>query len=298
MAQLGAPLEPGAQAVRRRLGAALRQRGWPQAKLIRAHSRMLALLAGVVDAEGGSLGIDPLQARDALQQRGLADLGCVLDAWSDDSFSALASSAVHDANNLIQIVLALTEQLRCDLPPGMPSHQDIEMLEQAALRVSALHNILLRRVRQPRATQTELHSSVGFLLVSARRLLRRTPLLQLQPVPPAHISPLRLERIVLNLLLNADEVLGEDGRIWIETGTCEGPQPVWLEVRDDGPGVSDAQLLTLFAPRGATRNSGTGGFGLAICQQLAEAAGGRIEARHNPAGQGLAFRLFLPAGPR
>lgn len=82
---------------------------------------------------------------------------------------------------------------------------------------------------------------------------------------------------------------GEDGREWVA-----------VEVEDDGPGIEEEKLASLFEPfrqgdGSTTRTVGGLGLGLALVREIAERMGGRVVARSVP-GYGSAFGLLLPPG--
>ena len=69
-----------------------------------------------------------------------------------------------------------------------------------------------------------------------------------------------------------------------------------FHVVDDGPGLDDAQLQSIFQPFHRLQAGGSGvGLGLAISRRLAEALGGTLEAGRD--GTGTRFTLSLPAPP-
>jgi signal transduction histidine kinase len=90
-------------------------------------------------------------------------------------------------------------------------------------------------------------------------------------------DPEQIFRIVLNLLRNSVEALverGTEGRITV-TGMRQG-QRVWIEVRDNGPGIAPSVQTKLFTPFATAARSGGSGLGLAIARELARAHGGDI----------------------
>jgi len=98
-----------------------------------------------------------------------------------------------------------------------------------------------------------------------------------------------LRRALLNLLLNAVDVLSQGGTLSVTA--CAGPQGVDIEVADSGPGLGD-ERHRIFDPFFTTKSDGTG-LGLAIVQRIAEAHGGRVWAC-NCAEGGAAFTIYLP----
>jgi len=99
-----------------------------------------------------------------------------------------------------------------------------------------------------------------------------------------------LRRAVLNLVLNALDVLTAGGEIVLTAvRTTAGLE---IEVADSGPGVAATNLDRLFEPFFTTKPGGTG-LGLAIVERIAAAHGGRVAAANCPEG-GAAFTLLLP----
>lgn len=99
-----------------------------------------------------------------------------------------------------------------------------------------------------------------------------------------------LRRAVLNLMLNALDVLTAGGEIVLTAvRTTAGLE---IEVADSGPGVPVTNLDRLFEPFFTTKPGGTG-LGLAIVERIAAAHGGRVAAANCPEG-GAAFTLLLP----
>ncbi len=111
-----------------------------------------------------------------------------------------------------------------------------------------------------------------------------------------HVPRGHVHQILVNLLQNAVDVLAarRDGRIDITCGRDDGGRRAVLEVRDNGPGIAEADLPRIFEPFFTTKPIGKGtGLGLYVSYNMAGEIGGALEARNLPAG-GAAFVLRLP----
>ena len=115
-----------------------------------------------------------------------------------------------------------------------------------------------------------------------------------------NISATSLEQVILNLLLNAREVLPAGGRIeiraWCSTWNVGRRSAIEIEFRDSGPGIPADQRERVFQPFVSLdgRREGGAGLGLSICRHLIEAAGGRMIVADDAA-SGACFRITLPA---
>lgn len=104
-----------------------------------------------------------------------------------------------------------------------------------------------------------------------------------------------LGQVLVNLLGNALDALGEQasGRVSIKVAT--GPGQVTIAVADNGPGIPSDVLPNLFEPFFTTKDAGTGlGLGLTICEGIVREFGGSLSARNLPDG-GAEFTIELKA---
>ncbi|HFE52096.1 MAG TPA: hypothetical protein ENK07_01560 [Bacteroidetes bacterium] len=114
-------------------------------------------------------------------------------------------------------------------------------------------------------------------------------------LPPVACDPAAVERVLLNLLRNAREACGAEGKVSVavelESGGRE--RAVCVAVRDTGPGFPGGEEgKRVFEPFFTTKPTGTG-LGLAVAETLVRAHGGRVEARNLPGG-GAEVRFCLP----
>jgi signal transduction histidine kinase len=101
----------------------------------------------------------------------------------------------------------------------------------------------------------------------------------------------RLERALLNLLLNGAEACAEGGWVWVRARRA-GEEAVEIEVADSGAGIAPEAMERIFNPFFTTKETGTG-LGLAIVHRIVESHGGSIQAANRPGG-GAAIRIRLP----
>ncbi len=100
-----------------------------------------------------------------------------------------------------------------------------------------------------------------------------------------------LKRALLNLILNALDIVGKDGKIKI-LARKTGFDKVAISVIDNGPGMSAEVKKDIFEPFYTTRQQGTG-LGLSIVRRIAEAHEGSVRV-HSLPGAGAAFSLIIP----
>ena len=112
------------------------------------------------------------------------------------------------------------------------------------------------------------------------------------PFPPLLMQRGHLSEILVNLLQNAREALGEQGHITL-TAEAKRDHSVLLTVADDGPGIPPEKISRIFEAYFTTKEKGTG-LGLAIVKHNAEMYGGHVLVE-SELGKGATFTVTLPA---
>jgi signal transduction histidine kinase len=106
-------------------------------------------------------------------------------------------------------------------------------------------------------------------------------------------NPQEIKQVVLNLLVNALDSVGETGTVRVSARRSGGEAV--LTVADDGCGMTPEVLEHLFEPFFTRRKTGTGtGLGLSIVQRIVTDHGGRIQAVSDGPDKGSTFRVTLP----
>jgi PAS domain S-box-containing protein len=118
----------------------------------------------------------------------------------------------------------------------------------------------------------------------------------LAPLPLVTCLAGQLNQVFMNLIVNASQAIGERGVITLSSGT-EGDW-VWVQVDDDGCGMTDDVRRRIFEPFYTTKEVGKGtGLGLSLSFAIVQRHCGAHQVRSRP-GQGSAFRVWVPiSGP-
>ena len=225
-----------------------------------------------------------------------------------ESIGRLAGGVAHDFNNLLTVILGFSETLLDGLPAGDERRASAEQIRIAGRRAADLTQQLLAfSRRQVFCTQV---FDLNVVLVEMRDILQRLAGEQIEIAISSGASPCvvradrgQIERVIVNLALNARDAMPAGGRLGLATRNVEtpageraGPVGRWLElaVSDTGSGMSPEVRAQIFEPFFTTKEAGQGtGLGLATVHGIVTQTGGRIEVDSAP-GEGTTFRVLLP----
>jgi two-component system sensor histidine kinase HydH len=212
------------------------------------------------------------------------------------SLGKMLAGVAHEVRNPLAAIRS-TVQLFQRLPPSRdPSVLDTIL--QNVDRLNALVSRLLFFVRTGHEERRPI--DVNAIVQETLTLLRAQAESQrvefqteLTPdLPILFGSASALQQVVLNLATNALQAMPGGGTLLCRTRRSENTPCVELWIADTGPGIAREELPHLFEPFHTTRPEGTG-LGLALCREIVQQHGGRIELDHLP-GWGAVFRVSLP----
>ncbi len=223
-----------------------------------------------------------------------------------ETLGRFAAGVAHDFNNLLCVVSMNTEWL---LHNREFSEAAIGEVRDAAGGAKRLVDQLQAFTRKERSTPRAI--SPNHVIEELTPILRRMAGsgvdvdVKLDPaVPLVNLDPVQLERVVINLVVNACEAMPEGGRLEISTAAQPHPaernaiEAAVLRVSDTGRGMDAATREAIFEPFFTTkREKGGSGLGLAIVHAIAMHAGGRIDVQ-SELGRGSTFEVVFPGKGR
>lgn len=226
--------------------------------------------------------------RELARKNRLADLG------------QMASHVAHEVrNNLVPVALYLS-LLKRRIARDSESLELLGKVETGMASLDSMVHDLLHFTsdREPKRTWFVVRDVVDEVVRSLQLQLAAQSIavdLYLSSDLELYADRDMLRRAILNLTLNAIDVLTDGGRI-MYSGLVADDGMLEIHVADNGPGLSDEQLRRAFEPFYTTKNTGTG-LGLAIVWRVTEAHGGVCTLR-NGANGGAVFTLRLPVSQR
>lgn len=231
-----------------------------------------------------------------------------------ESLGVLAGGIAHDFNNLLLAILGNIELASIKLPPGSASSKLLDQATMAANRAADLTNRLLAYSGKGKfvISKLNLNEIVNENASLFRTAITRTVSIDLQlavSLPYIMGDVAQIQQVVMNLITNAAEAIEVPaGRITIATGVlfCDGKELlkslievtppagrfVYLEVTDNGSGMTDQVQQKIFDPFFTTKFTGRG-LGMSAVLGIVKSHSGALFLESRP-GYGTKIRIALP----
>jgi len=232
-----------------------------------------------------------------------------------ESLGVLAGGIAHDFNNLLQAIHGNLDMALATLPPDAQARGHLAELEQASRRAADLCRQLLtysgggRFAVGPVSLEKMVEQMVQMLAVSiSKKAVLR---MEIAPgLPFIQGDETQIRQVLMNLVLNASEALGEEsGEIIVKVDAVECTRAelhravlgdglpegryLCLEVADTGCGMDRETQHKMFDPFFSTKFTGRG-LGLASVLGIVRGHRGAMKIRSKK-GEGTSFRILLPA---
>jgi len=239
----------------------------------------------------------------------------VQQAQKLESLGILAGGIAHDFNNILAGLLGNADLALRQLPAHSPVRPFLDDIQQAGRRAADLTGQMLAYSGRGRFVSedmdiTALVEDMSSLLESATSKKAGLKFHLTTDLPAVMADPTQLRQIVLNLVTNASEAIGDEGGLVTITTSVTEPdralfdlilageqhaegRDVTIEVTDTGCGMDDETRARIFDPFFTTKFTGRG-LGLAAVQGIIRAHKGAILV-DSELGKGTTFKVLLPA---
>lgn len=219
------------------------------------------------------------------------------------TLGTIASIIAHEYNNILTPIISYGQLAMAKPDDQAMMKKAVEKAIAGAERAALISSSLLGFARE---ADQEHAANLGATISDTIACLGRDPkkdgidLTVDVPDVQVAMSPLNLQQVLLNLILNAKQAMRQTGGSLQITGRVEGTL-VHLDLADSGPGIPEQILDRLFEPFVTQRPKPTDemaerkgtGLGLCICRDLIQNAGGQIDVESVP-DQGATFHLTIP----
>lgn len=206
----------------------------------------------------------------------------------------------HGIKNILQAVIggreAVDEALASDTLPQARKAWTILCRNLDLIQKLVIDMLKFVRQDNPTLVKTNFNSvvrtAVETLNLGTKRQKKKIVLQADTKIPPARLDPDQIYDVVLNLALNAIfAVPAETGVVKIETHFNAAEKKIILKIIDNGPGISDTQII--FEPFHSTKEKAGFGLGLSIARKIVLQHKGTIEVE-SQLGHGATFIVTLP----
>jgi PAS domain S-box-containing protein len=229
-----------------------------------------------------------------------------------EAIGTLAGGIAHDFNNILTGILGHASLLKLRNDPASKTYSAANTIEQAAERAAELTAQLLGFARKGkhRITPVDIHKvipeAVSLLSRTIDKNIKVRQHLDSQN-PIIKGDPAQIQQALLNLAINARDVMPDGGELSFQTEIAElddeycqnhlGAHPgryLLISVTDTGEGIPQEYINRIFEPFFTTKKEGKGtGMGLAMVYGIVKNHDGYITV-NSEVGQGTTFKIYLP----
>ncbi|MDP1714576.1 MAG: cache domain-containing protein [Anaerolineales bacterium] len=212
----------------------------------------------------------------------------------------LAASVAHELNNPLTGIVTYSHLMLEKIPCDDPTRISVEKIAGQADRCKDIIRGLLdfSRQRKPEKTLSNINSILRgcISLVENQAAFHNIQIVEnyQDNLPLIVIDPSQIERVFMNLIINAAEAMNGGGKLTLATRLNSDDGVVEVEFTDTGHGISEENMNKLFEPFFTTKDIAHGtGLGLAISYGIIKSHQGAISVE-SEVGKGTTFVVRLP----
>jgi PAS domain S-box-containing protein len=213
----------------------------------------------------------------------------LLQAEKLSSIGLLAAGVAHELNNPLTGLISMLRVYRKRKNEDSEDYRELtEMLLASDHMAKVIEDLNdFSRMSSPNQQALDLYDVIESTLSFSEHQLKqhdiRTTKYYGKDVPKIIGSKPQLQQVILNLLMNAKDAIGDKGEVTIKTGCSGDKKMVYLEVIDTGCGISAENLSRIFDPFFTTKVVGKGiGLGLSVLHGIIKNHNGEVLVESQP----------------
>ena len=242
----------------------------------------------------------------------------MLHAQKLESLGVLAGGIAHDFNNILMVIMGNADLALMRINKESPAVDNLHKIELAAARAADLAKQMLAYSGKGKfmIEHLDLNHLLEDMLHMLEVSISKKAVLRFnlhQPLPQVEADATQMRQIIMNLIINASEAIGDKSGIiavttgcmdcdrsylkdvWLDENLTDGLY-VYLEIADTGCGMDKETMSKLFDPFFTTKFTGRG-LGMAAVLGIVRGHKGAIKV-YSEAGKGTSFKVLLPASDR
>lgn len=233
----------------------------------------------------------------------------ILQADKLNTLGELTANISHEINNPLTIAAGHSELIRDCLiskdPQTKLKHMEvansavIESLERVNQIIKNMKDFLHKSEDEKEYCDLDalVDAAIEWILPTAKKAGIEVKKIHNGKNVAALANRIKLEQVLINLVKNSIDAITSaglpNGQVNIVISKSENEHHTYIDIVDNGPGISEKMKQNLFKPFMSTKDSGSGtGLGLSICAKIIEAHRGKLENIERA--EGAHFRIRLP----
>ncbi|MDD2734127.1 MAG: PAS domain S-box protein [Desulfuromonadaceae bacterium] len=232
-----------------------------------------------------------------------------------ESLGVLAGGIAHDFNNILTSIIGNADLALMRINPESPAIDNLHNIEKASARAADLAKQMLAYSGKGKfvISNHDINGLLEEMLHILQVSISKKAVLRLNlanPLPSIEADATQIRQIIMNLVINASEAIGDKSGViaittgcmdcdrsylkdvWLDENITDG-RYVFIEIADTGCGMDKETLAKLFDPFFTTKFTGRG-LGMAAVLGIVRSHKGAVKVYSEP-GKGSTFKILLPA---
>ena len=214
------------------------------------------------------------------------------------SIGRLASGVAHQVNNPLNGIKSCIYAIQREPENTKQTAEYLDLINEGLNNIETVVQKLLGFARQQHDHKTKIDINESVIkIINLFDYRIKDKMIELvtdldNSIPEIEFDYYLFQEVVMNLLLNSFDAVASGGKIEIST-SLNNEQNIIIKIKDNGEGIEKENLKKIFDPFFTTKDPGIGtGLGLAVCQNIIESYGGKIEVTSIT--EETIFRVILP----